>query len=487
MKLKSLLTGTCLVFAGLFISSCSDSAEARADCKIRVGIVFDIGGKNDRSFNAAAWEGVKRARQDLPICLYDVEPGNPTSIEPAMRAFAEKNFDLIIGVGFAQGPIMQKVAEDYPDIKFAIVDGVIFEKDGKTPKANVASLVFREHEGSYLVGMIAAAKSKTGILGFVGGMDIPLIHRFAKGYEEGALSVNPDAKFVVNYVGVTDSAWNNPGKGKELSLAQIEKGADVIFTAAGNSGLGAFDAVEQYGRDPKTGEPRKFVNSNQNGVKPGFVLTSMVKRVDNAVYDVVSELAPPAAVFVGVEKASVSEQGGTNVLASLPFGSEVEVLEVRDDRVRVNANGTIGWMERADLCFRSELERRMVSGRIPKETLRIGSDEHGLFFTGGSIMIKNGQPHIPEGTATYAANVDHLILGTTQLQMLPKSYKPLAEKPGPIFNGGFHVFGLDKDGVAYAMDEYNEGLIPPDVLQKVETAKQKIVAGEIVVTDAMAK
>jgi basic membrane protein A len=235
MKIKLVLF-LLVVFGTLFVSSCGTRTEARKDCRIRVGIVFDIGGKNDRSFNAAAWEGVKRAERELPICLYDVEPGNPTSIEPAMRAFAEKNFDLIIGVGFAQGPIMQKVAEDYPNIKFGIVDGVIFEKDGKTPKTNVASLVFREHEGSFLVGMIAAAKSKSGVLGFVGGMDIPLIHRFETGFEEGARSVNPNIKVIDNYVGVTDAAWNNPGKGKELALSQIGQGADVIFTAAGNSG-----------------------------------------------------------------------------------------------------------------------------------------------------------------------------------------------------------------------------------------------------------
>lgn len=350
MKIRN-LSVFLLVAASLVVSSCGTRTEAKKDCKIKVGIVFDIGGKNDRSFNAAAWEGVKRAEKDLPICLYDVEPGNPTSIEPAMRAFAEKNFDLIIGVGFAQSPIMQKVATDYPNINFAIVDGVIFEKDGKTPKKNVASLVFREHEGSYLVGMIAAEKSKTGVLGFVGGMDIPLIHRFATGYEEGAKSVNPNVKVITNYVGVTDSAWNNPGKGKELALSQIEKGADVIFTAAGNSGLGAFDAVEQYGRNAN-GEANKFVigvDSNQNGVKPGFVLTSMVKRVDNAVYDAVKQVL--------------------------------------------------------------------------------------------------------EGN----------------------------------FKGGFNVFGLDKDGVAYAMDDNNQSLIPPDVIAEVEEAKKKIIAGEIKVTDAMAK
>ena len=152
MRFKHFLVLAVLSISAVF-SACAERTEARREgCSIRVGIVFDIGGKNDRSFNAAAWEGAKRAQKELPICLYDVEPGNPTSIEPAMRAFAEKNFDLIIGVGFAQGPIMKRVAEDYPNNKFAIVDGVIFEKDEKTPRQNVASLVFREHEVSFLVG-----------------------------------------------------------------------------------------------------------------------------------------------------------------------------------------------------------------------------------------------------------------------------------------------------------------------------------------------
>ena len=155
-----------------------------------------------------------------------------------MRAFAERKYDLIIGVGFAQAPIIESVAKDYPDIQFAIVDGV-------SELPNVASIVFKEHEGSYLVGMLAAMTSRTGTIGFLGGMDIGLIHRFGKGYEEGARSVNPNIRVIENYVGVTDAAWNNPGKGKELALAQIAKGADVIFTAAGNSGLGAFDAVEE--------------------------------------------------------------------------------------------------------------------------------------------------------------------------------------------------------------------------------------------------
>src|SRR6266550_56075 len=286
MKLKVLLTLLLLlslIFAG---QACNRGLYGADDkSKIHVGIVFDIGGKDDRSFNAAAWTGVKCAetgmlpdgktscgKPALDIVLRDIEPGNPTSIEPAMRAFAERGYDLIIGVGFAQAPIMEMVAKDYPNIHFAIVDGV-------SQLPNVASLVFKEHEGSYLVGMIAARTSKTGTIGFVGGMDIGLIHRFETGYEEGARAVNPNIKIVQNYVGVTDAAWNNPGKGKEIALAQINKGADVIFTAAGNSGLGAFDAVEQAGRD-SSGRATHFVfgvDSNQNMVKPGFVLTSMVK------------------------------------------------------------------------------------------------------------------------------------------------------------------------------------------------------------------
>jgi basic membrane protein A and related proteins len=338
--MKTLLTITLLALLVL-TTGCGGASAARDPSKIHVGIVFDIGGKDDRSFNAAAWEGVRRAAKDLPIVLRDIEPGTPNAIEPAMRAFAEQNFDLIIGVGFAQAPIMELVAKDYPNIRFAIIDGV-------SQLPNVASLVFKEHEGSYLVGMLAAKASRTGTIGFLGGMDIGLIHRFAGGYEEGARAVNPNIRVLKYYVGVTDSAWNNPGKGKELSLAQISQGADVIFTAAGNSGLGAFDAVEQQGKE--NGRATHFVigvDSNQNMVKPGFVLTSMVKRVDNAVYDIVNDV---------------------------------------------------------------------VNNR---------------------------------------------------------------------FSPGLHVFGLDKDGVGYAMDENNQDLVSPEARQEAEAAKKKIIAGEIKVTDAM--
>jgi basic membrane protein A len=285
-------------------AACGRPTAAEAPSNIRVGIVFDTGGKDDRSFNAAAWAGVSCAatgrlpdgttscgKPALGVTLRDVEPGTPTNIEPAMRTFAERGFDLVIAIGFAQAPILAQVARDYPNARFAIIDGVITEDDGKTPRHNVASMVFKEHEGSYLVGVLAALASKTGTVGFVGGMDIPLIRRFEQGYEEGARSARPDVRVVQNYVGVTDGAWNNPGKGKELAMAQIGKGADVIFAAAGNSGIGVFDAVEQAGME--NGRARRLVigvDSNQNGVKPGYVLTSMVKRVDNAVYDIIKDV-----------------------------------------------------------------------------------------------------------------------------------------------------------------------------------------------------
>jgi basic membrane protein A len=341
------ISGTILAVVAIVLSatSCHRPTYAADDkSKVHVGIVFDIGGKDDRSFNAAAWQGVSRAAKDFPIVLRDVEPADPSSVEPAIRAFAERGYDLIIGVGFSQTPIIEDVAKDYPSLNFAIVDGV-------SQLPNVSSLVFKEHEGSYLVGMIAAFTSKTGVLGFLGGMDIPLIHKFETGYEEGARAVNPKIRVIPNYIGVTDAAWNDPVKGKEIAETQIQKGADVIFTAAGNSGLGAFDGVEQYGKDVQ-GRARRFVigvDSNQNWMKPGFVLTSMVKRVDNAVYQIVQ------------------------------------------DRV------------------------------------------------------------------------------TNKL------------------NGGLHVYGLDNDGVGYALDGYNRDLISASAIQSVEAARQKIINGEIRVTNAMEK
>lgn len=243
---------------------------------IKVGLVLDKGGKDDKSFNSAAYLGATKAEKELKIELKYVEATDTNAIENLHRAFARKNFDLIIGIGFAQAEAVKKVAAQFPNVKFAIVDG-----DVTAP--NVRSLLFTDHEGSFLVGAAAALKSKDGKVGFIGGMDIPLIRRFQMGYEAGAKHINPKAQVITNYIGVTGEAWNNPAKAKELALAQISQGADVIFVAAGASGSGVFDAVE---------EKKKLaigVDSNQNWMKPGFILTSMLKRVDVAVFNTIQD------------------------------------------------------------------------------------------------------------------------------------------------------------------------------------------------------
>jgi basic membrane protein A len=244
--------------------------------QFKVGLVLDRGGKDDKSFNASAYEGATRAKDELGIYLKYVEAPDDNAFEPMLRAFALRDFDLIIGIGFAQKEAMQKVAAQFPNRHFAIVDA-------RVAASNVRSLMFQEHEGAYLVGAIAAMTSKTGKIGFVGGMDIPLIRRFEMGYEAGAKKINPRITVMANYVGVTSAAWNNPPKGKELALSQYEAGADVIFAAAGASGLGVFDAAE---------DERKFaigVDSNQDWTKPGLILTSMLKRVDEAVFQTIAE------------------------------------------------------------------------------------------------------------------------------------------------------------------------------------------------------
>src|SRR6266404_2042572 len=217
----------------------------------KVGLVLDRGGKDDKSFNSSAYLGANEAKKNLGVFLKYVEASDDNAFEPMLRAFAQKDFNLIIGIGFAQKEPIKKAAAQFPQKHFAIVDAEVDEP-------NVCSLLFEEHEGAYLVGAIAALSSKSGKVGFVGGMDTPLIRRFEMGYEAGAKKINPQIGVMANYVGVTSEAWNNPPKGKELALSQYDSGADVIFAAAGASGLGVFDAAE---------ERKKYaigVDSNQN-------------------------------------------------------------------------------------------------------------------------------------------------------------------------------------------------------------------------------
>ncbi len=265
----------------------------------KVAIVFDKGGKDDKSFNSSAYAGAMEAKAKLGAEIKYVEAPDANSFEPMLKAFAKKDFDLIIAIGVSQSDALSKVAPQFPDKKFLIVDAEV-----KAP--NVITALFQEHEGSYLVGAIAAMKSKTGVVGFIGGMDIPLIRRFQMGYEAGAKKVNPKVKVIVNYIGVTGDAWHNPPKGKELALAQISAKADVIFHAAGASGAGLFDAVEEKGA--KGGIYAIGVDSNQNWVKPGKVLTSMLKRVDRAVYAVIEEVG--AGKFVaGTRRFGLKDSG----------------------------------------------------------------------------------------------------------------------------------------------------------------------------------
>jgi basic membrane protein A and related proteins len=266
-----------------------------APADFKVGLVLDRGGKDDKSFNSSAYAGAVEAKKKLGIILKYVEATDDNAFEPNMRALVNLNFDLIIGIGFAQKEAIKKVAAQFPRKHFAIVDAEV-------DAPNVRSLMFAEHEGAYLVGAIAAMTSKTGKIGFVGGMDTPLIHRFVMGYEAGAKKINPQVSVLANYVGVTGEAWNNPPRGKELAVAQYEGGADVIFAAAGASGLGVFDAAE---------EQKKFaigVDANQDWTKPGLILTSMLKRVDEAVY-VTIEDAKAGKFTGGIKSFGLANHG----------------------------------------------------------------------------------------------------------------------------------------------------------------------------------
>ena len=267
--------------------------SARAEFK--VGLVLDLGGKDDKSFNASAYEGATEARTKLGIYLKYVEPSDDNAFEPLLRAFAQKDFDLIIGIGFAQKEAVAKVAAQFPQKHFVIVDSQV-------DAPNVRSLMFEEHEGGFMVGAIAAMTSQTGKIGYVGGMDVPLIRRFEMGYEAGAKKINPQITVIANYVGVTPAAWNNPPRGKELALAQYNAGVDVIFAAAGASGFGVFDAAE---------EKKKLaigVDSDEDWVKPGYILTSALKRVDLAVFSAIQD-AQSGKFTNGLKRFGLADKG----------------------------------------------------------------------------------------------------------------------------------------------------------------------------------
>lgn len=248
------------------------TATAFAQEEIKPGLLFDLGGKFDKSFNEASFGGAELFKSETGIDYVEFEISNDAQREQALRRFAEDGRNPIVMAGFSWASALEVVAEDFPDTNFAIIDMVV-------EKPNVRSVVYQEQEGSYLVGMLAAMASETGTVGFVGGMQIPLIGKFECGYVSGVKAANPDANVIRNYTGDTPAAWNDPTRGGEITRSQIDQGADVVYHAAGGTGVGVLQAAADAG---KLGIG---VDSNQNGMHPGKVLTSMLKRVDVAVYN----------------------------------------------------------------------------------------------------------------------------------------------------------------------------------------------------------
>ena len=248
------------------------ASSAAAAAEIKPAVVYDMGGKFDKSFNQGVFDGVERFKKETGIDYREFEVTNQTQREQALRKMAQRGQNPIIGVGFAQAPAIENVAKEYPDLMFTIIDGVV-------DLPNVQSVIFKEHEGSYLVGILAAMASKTGKVGYIGGMDIPMIRAFGCGYAQGAKFANPDIEIARNMTGTTPSAWNNPGRGAELSRGQFARGVDVIYAAAGGTGTGVYQAAKDAGK------LAIGVDSNQNYLHPGTMLTSMLKRVDVAAYN----------------------------------------------------------------------------------------------------------------------------------------------------------------------------------------------------------
>jgi basic membrane protein A and related proteins len=256
---------------GVALSAIALGGAASAQTAIKPAIVYSTGGKFDKSFNEGVSAGAEKFKAETKIAVAEFEPSNETQFEQAHRRFAQRGQDPIVAVGFAQGVALEKVAKEFPQTHFTLIDSVV-----NLP--NVQSVTFKEQEGSFLVGVAAALASKTGKIGFVGGMDIPLIRRFQCGYEQGIKYANPKAELITNMTGTTPAAWNDPGRGAELAKGQFDRGVDVVYAAAGSTGIGVLQAAKDRGK------LAIGVDSNQDHLHPGTMLTSMIKRVDLATY-----------------------------------------------------------------------------------------------------------------------------------------------------------------------------------------------------------
>jgi len=281
MRKLLIVIGVLLVAHIAFLFVQPSSAEtAPASSAVKVGIVFDVGGRGDKSFNDGAYNGGERATKELGAHIRFIEPGDGSDRESGLRLLAAEGMDLVIGVGFIFSDDLTLLAKEYANTKFAGIDYSIgVDKAGNAiePPPNLAALKFREEEGSFLVGALAALMSKSGKVGFVGGMNFPLIHKFEAGYRAGVKHVCPKCTIVSQYAGVTPEAFRNPGRGKELALSQFQSGVDIIYHASGSTGLGVFEAARQ------THKLAIGVDADQYNEAPGFILTSMVKGVDVSV------------------------------------------------------------------------------------------------------------------------------------------------------------------------------------------------------------
>ncbi|MGL4610377.1 MAG: BMP family lipoprotein [Trueperaceae bacterium] len=348
-----------------------------------MGINFDAGGKFDKSFNEGTFNGFSKAieaqKEDgLDIEMLEFE-GTPETFGQGLRQMAEDGADLIVAPGFAQTDAIASISTEFPDTNFVLIDSV-------AENANVRNVVFKEHEGSYLVGFLAGSLSQTGTVGFVGGMDIPLIRKFNVGYEEGVKAACPDCTVVSNYVGTTPAAWNDPAKGKELAAAQQAQGADIIYAAAGSSGLGVVDFVTQT------------MCYTANTVKETPLATTLA----------ILEKSPEYTESCGE---------GTQPLFFIGVDSNQNYLGDTDNNPDTLNHGLTSMLKRVD------------------------------------VAAENA--------------VNDVIAGT--------------------FEGGVLNLGLAENGVGYALDDYNNILIPQDVIDATEAVKASIISGETVVTDFTAQ
>jgi|TARA_B110000114_G_scaffold103253_1_gene108679 basic membrane protein A len=268
-------------------------------------IIFDLGGKFDKSFNETAFNGAQRWAEETGGSFREIELQTEAGREQALRRLAEAGSNPIVMTGFMFADVLSKVAPEYPDTRFGVIDV------GWLDMPNLRQYIFNEHEGSYLVGMLAAMASETGTVGFVGGQDIGLIRRFGCGYAQGVLAVNPNASIIANMTGTTGAAWNDPVKGGELTKAQISQGADVVFAAAGGTGIGVLQTAADEGI------LSIGVDMNQNHLQPGSVLTTMLKRVDNAVYDAFKGNGDWAGTMQGVVGYAMDEHNASLVTADM--------------------------------------------------------------------------------------------------------------------------------------------------------------------------